>query len=206
MNSKAFSRVVRIIAVLVFAAGTSTQAQAPTPKHLSGVINDYTPISGTTAWEVRGPWTLKLKGESGPADFSAAVTMELSVLGQSAATVSAVTLTQHTHHIRMNDATVTSFETIEASGCPTFSPATGGPVLVVSGPATVTANGQTDTPFAPEGQPSQLTLCLSGGTGVPYANITLQFGSPASKHFGSQAIHGVARIPRKSDEGYGEKY
>jgi len=204
MNGKAFSWLVRIIAVLVLAVGTS--AQAPTPKHLSGIINDYTPISGTTAWEVRGPWTLKLKGETGPADFSAAVTMELSVLGQSTTTVSAVALTQHTHHITMNDATVTSFETIEASGCPTFSPATSGPVLVVSGQASVTANGQTDTPFAPQGQPSQLTLCLSGGTGVPYANITLQFGSPASKHFGSQAIHGVVRIPRKSDEGDGDKH
>jgi hypothetical protein len=206
MNSKAFSRVVRFIAVLVLAVGTSAQAQAPTPKHLSGVINDYTPISGTTAWEVRGPWTLKLKGESGLADFSAAVTMELSVLGQSTTTVSAVALTQHTHHITMNDATVTSFETIEASGCPSFSPATSGPVLVVSGQATVTANGQTDTPFAPQGQSSQLTLCLSGGTGVPYANITLQLGSPASKHFGSQAIHGVVRIPHKSDEGDGDKH
>jgi len=33
MNSKAFSRVVRIIAVLVLAVGPSAQAQAPTPKH-----------------------------------------------------------------------------------------------------------------------------------------------------------------------------
>jgi hypothetical protein len=204
MNSKAFSKVVRIFAVLVFAVGSGAQAEAPTPRHLRGVINDYTPISGSTAWEVHGPWTLDLNRESGLAEFSAAVSMELSVLGQSATTVAAVALTQHTHHITLHDATVTSFETIEASGCPTFSPATSGPVLVVSGPATVTANGQTDTPFAPQGQPSQLTLCLSGGTGVPYANITLQFGSPASKHFGSQAIHGVVRISRKSDEGYGD--
>jgi hypothetical protein len=129
--------------------------------------------------------------------------MELSVLGQSTTTVSAVALTQHTHHITMNDPTVTSFETIEASGCPTFKPATSGPVLVVSGQATVTANGQTDTPFAPQGQPSQLTLCLSGGTGVPYANITLQFGSPASTHFGSQAIHGVIRKTGGSDDDHG---
>ena len=46
MNGKSFSWVVRIIAVLVLAVGTSAQAQAPTPKHLSGIINDYTPATG----------------------------------------------------------------------------------------------------------------------------------------------------------------
>jgi len=174
--------------------------------HFGGVINDYTPISSTTAWEVRGPWTLKLKRESGPADFSAAVTMEMSVLGQIPATVSDVALSQHTHHIIMNDATVTSYETIGDSACPTFtSNPTTGPVLVVSGPATVTANGQTVTTFNPTGEPSQLTLCLSGGTGVPYGNITLQFGvgSPASTHFGTQAIHGVIRKTGGSDDDHG---
>jgi len=40
MSSKAFSWVVRIIAVLVLALGATAQAQAPTPKHLSGFIND----------------------------------------------------------------------------------------------------------------------------------------------------------------------
>ena len=53
------------------------------------------------------------------------------------------------------------------------------------------------------GEPSPLTLCLSGGTGVPYANITLQFGSPASPHFGTQAIHGVIRKTGGSDDDHG---
>jgi hypothetical protein len=188
---------------LISVAGAVAGNRAPV--HFVGVINDYTPISGgTTAWEVRGPWTLDLKGESGPADFSAAVTMEMSVVGQTTPiTISA--LSQHTHHIIMNDATVTSFETIGDSGCPTFSTnPTTGPVLVVSGPATVTANGQTDTSFDMTGQPSQLTLCLSGGTGVPYANITLQFGVPASNHFGTQAIHGVIRKTSGSDDDHGK--
>ena len=66
--------------------------------------------------------------ESGPADFSAALTMELSS-GASARM-------QHTHHITMEDATV-SYDT---SACPADSPAnTGG--FVVNGMASTTANG-----------------------------------------------------------------
>jgi hypothetical protein len=191
------------VAALASAASIVALAQAPMPRHLGGLINDYTPISGgTTAWEVRGVWNLNLKGESGTADFSAAVTMELSVLGQSPANVSAASLTQHTHHITMKDATA-SFETVATSGCPTFNPPTSGSVLVVTGNASVTGNGNVVTPFDPSGGTSPLTVCVSGGPNVPYANLTLQFGTPASNHFGSQAIHGVVRFPHKSDDGDG---
>jgi hypothetical protein len=192
MNTKTLWWAVRGVAFLVLAVGIAALAEPGTPRHFGGVINDYTPISGgTTAWEVRGPWNLNLKGESGTADFSAALTMELSVLGQSPANVSAASLTQHTHHITMQDAAV-SFETVETTNCPKFSPPTSGSVLVVTGNASITANGGLP-PFAPTGEPSPLTVCVSGGTLVPYANITLQFGLPASNHFGSQAIHGVVR-------------
>jgi len=181
------------VAVLVLAVAIGALAEPQTPRHFGGVINDYTPISGgTTAYEVRGPWNLNLKGDSGKADFSAALTMELSVLGQSPANVSAASLTQHTHHITMKDAAV-SFETVETTDCPTFHPPTSGSVLVVTGDASITANGNVITPFDPSGGTSPLTVCVSGGPNVPYANVTLQFGKPASMHFGSQAIHGVVR-------------
>jgi hypothetical protein len=181
------------VAVLVLAVAVGALAESRTPRHIGGVINDYTPISGgATAWEVRGPWSLNLKGESGTADFSAALTMELSVLGQPPANVSAASLTQHTHHITMKGAAV-SFETVETTDCPKFNPSTSGSVLVVTGDASVTANGNVVTPFDPSGGTSQLTVCVSGGPNVPYANVTLQFGKPASMHFGSQAIHGVVR-------------
>ncbi|MGB7283577.1 MAG: hypothetical protein WBE13_15025 [Candidatus Acidiferrum sp.] len=181
------------VAVLVLAVAIGAPAEPGTPTHFRGVINDYTPISGgTTAWEVRGPWNLDLRGESGKADFSAAVTMELSVLGQSTTNVSAASLTQHTHHITMKDAAV-SFETVATSSCPTFNPPTSGSVLMVKGDASVTANGNVITPFDPSGGTSPLTVCISGGPNVPFANVTLQFGTPASNHFGLQAIHGVVR-------------
>jgi hypothetical protein len=193
MKTKTLWWTARGVAVLVLAVAIGAPAEPGTPRHFGGVINDYTPISGgTTAWEVRGPWSLNLKRESGTADFSAALTMELSVLGQSPANISTASLTQHTHHITMKDAAV-SFETVETSDCPTFNPPTSGSVLVVTGDASVTANGNVITPFDPSGGTSPLTVCVSGGPNVPYANITLQFGKPASMHFGSQAIHGVVR-------------
>lgn len=193
MKSNTVAWAAKIVAGLVLAVAIGALAEPGTPRRFSGVINDYTPISGTTAWEVRGPWSLKLNGESGTADFSAAVTMELSPLGQSAANVTNAALTQHTHHITMKDATV-YFETVENTECPTtFKPATSGNVIRVTGPAFATGNGQVKTPFAPNGEPSQLTVCISGGAEVPYANITLQFKMPASNHFGSQAINGVVR-------------
>ena len=191
MKTKTLWWTVRGVAVLVLAVAIGALAEPRTPRHLRGVINDYTPISGgMTAWEVRGPWTLDLREERGTADFSAALTMELSVLGQSPANVSAASLTQHTHHITMKDATV-SFETVETTDCPKFFPPTSGSVLVVTGEASVTGNGNVITPFDPSGGTSKLTVCVSGGPNVPYANVTLQFGKPASMHFGSQAIHGV---------------
>jgi hypothetical protein len=120
------------------------------------------------------------------------LTMEMSVLGQSPANVSAATLAQHTHHITMKDATV-SLETVETTDCPKFNPPISGSVLVVTGDASVTANGNVITPFDPSGGTSKLTVCVSGGPTVSYENVTLQFGKPASMHFGSQAIHGVVR-------------
>lgn len=193
MKTKASWWTVSGVAVLVLAVSAGALADPHSPRHFAGVINDYTPISGgTTAWEVRGPWSLNLNPQSTTADFSAAVTMELSVLGQSTTNVSAATLTQHTHHISMKGAAV-SFQTVETTSCPSFNPPTSGSVLVITGDASITANGNVVTPFDPSGGTSPLTVCISGGPNVPYANVTLQFSAPASNHFGLQAIHGVVR-------------
>ena len=77
MNSKVFRWAMRIIAVLVLALPFGALAQAPMPEHLGGLINDYTPATGVAGpWELHGAWSLKLKGDSGKADFSAILTME----------------------------------------------------------------------------------------------------------------------------------
>ena len=101
---------LRAVAFLGCAAGTLALAQGPRPVHLKGAINDH-PVSpsssGPTVWELRGPWSLDFRGESGRANFSAALTMEFSdIYVGSIAAASGDARRQHTHTITMNDATV----------------------------------------------------------------------------------------------------
>jgi hypothetical protein len=192
METKTLWWAVKGVAVVVLGIAVSALAWPRTPSRLAGVINDYTPIAGTTtAYEVRGPWSLNLNADSGTAEFSAALTMELSVLGQSSANVQGAVLLQHTHHITMKDATVT----YNPSDCPPHAANTPPYVsrIEVKGSATVAANGGPFPPPPATPEPSELKVCIDGGTDVAYSNITLSFGTPASGHFGSQAIHGVVR-------------
>jgi len=186
------------ISVLMAAASSSILSRAvagerdsspPPPAHYSGFLNDYTPSAAVTKggpYEMRGKWSLDVDKRRGTATFSAAMNMETSDYGIAQNTVDKddpTTRAAHTHHIVMREGVVTGDW---ASSCPTFSPAvTGG--FVVTGPAYVTGNGGP----APFGNPSQLTICVLGGSNVTFSNITLTLGLPASSHFGKQAIHGV---------------
>ncbi len=202
MYSKAFSGVVRIIAVLFLSVGTSTQAQAPTPKHLSGIINDYTPATGVSGpWEMHGKWSLKIKGDSGKADFSAFMTMEHSdywVLANPATPPAPPVVdnpgarSPHTHHITMTDALVSYDTTV----CPANNPPTTSAGFVVTGPVSITGNGN-PAPFEAKG-PSTLQVCITGGADVQFSNVTLVLTGPATGHFGSHAINGVVRTVRKA--------
>jgi hypothetical protein len=213
MNSKSSWWMVSVVAVAVLAVGISGLAQAPRPMHFSGLINDYSPetISGKVVgpWEMHGKWSLDLKGRSGLADFSAAMTMELSDHAMEVAIANGVvtggvlttfddpeTRIPHTHHITMKDAKV-SYDT---GTCPPYAPpVTTNPGFMVTGPAHITGNGG-PAPFSKNDTVlSMLQVCVNGGSDVPFSNVTLVFGSPASGHFGSQAIHGVVRKPRLSD-------
>jgi len=195
--------------VLVLALGTSAAAQGrsheqPGGTVFRGVINDFTPAhnaqgSPNGPWEMHGVWRLDLSWDGSTADFSAALTMEnsdywlLINTNPPADPDSPATRTPHTHHITMKGAQVTSDPSAVASGCPTASykpPTTTG--FMITGPASVTGNGGYP-PFAPQGQTSPLTVCVTGGTQVGYSNVTLVFGTPASGHFGSQAINGAVR-------------
>jgi hypothetical protein len=213
MKNRTLCWAVRIVAVLVLAAGTGALAQAPMPTHFSGLINDYSPetISGKVVgpWEMHGIWSLDLKGRSGLADFSAVMTMELSDHAIEVAVANGVvtngvptsfddpsTRIPHTHHITMKDATV-SYAT---GTCPTYAaPAPTNPGFMVTGWANITGNGG-PAPFS-KGDTvlSMLQVCVNGGSDVPFSNVTLVFGSPASGHFGSQAIRGVIRKSKLSD-------
>ncbi len=215
MNSKALRWTISVVAVVVLAVAICTRAQAPTPAHFSGLINDYSPetISGKVVgpWEMHGKWSLDLKGRSGLADFSAEMTMELSDHAMEVAIANAIaagtvpptfddpeTRAPHTHHITMKDAKVSYPGT---GVCPNYPPPTNttNPGFMLTGPASITGNGG-PAPFSKGGTVlSMLQVCVNGGTDVPFSNVTLVFGAPASGHFGTQAIHGVVRQSKLSD-------
>jgi hypothetical protein len=207
MNNKRFWLAARFLAVLVLAVGTAARAQAPKPDHLRGIISDYTPListlSPTGPWEMRGHWSLHLKGKSDKADFSAYMTMELSDSGVAAASGNLAdpkSRSAHTHHIVTTDATVSS-EPSDTSTCPALSPANTA-LFVITGPANFISDNGNAAPFEKLG-PTTLQVCISGGTDgtseVEYSNMTLVMSGPAAeKHFGSQPIHGVVRFADSS--------
>jgi hypothetical protein len=204
MHSKTFFWSVGAC-VLVLALGTSVVAQDRSPEHFRGIINDITAAHDAKGkpsgpWELHGAWRLDLSRDGGTADFSAALTMENSdywLLINSnppADPDSPATRNPHTHHINLKDAQVTWDPNLVSSGCPSasYTPATT-TGFMVTGSALITGNGGYP-PFAPHGQLSPLTVCVTGGTLARFSNVTLVFGKPASGHFGSQAINGAVRV------------
>ncbi len=195
MRSKACWWAVNVITVLVLGIASGALAQnPPPPEHLSGLISDYTPETGVSGpWEIRGAWSLDLKGHSGTANFSAILNMTHSdywiVLNPSAVDDNSATTGRHphTHHITLDDAVVTRISDNE---------------FTVTGPVNVTGDGS-PAPFmknCTSSTPCTLTLDIVGGTTVEFSNITLTFGGPPTGHFGKQAIHGVVRFVRHSEE------
>lgn len=169
-------RHIILAGILVLGAAGGPHAQVPPQEKLTGLINDFTlPANGS--WEVRGDWSLSLRGDSGKADFSANLTMEHSDLwvltgGNASAR------NPHTHHVVVTDGLVT----------PT---ATG---FRVDGDAIVTGNGANPPPF---GEPSTVVIEISGSNFVPLSNIKLTFGGHAATHFGSQGFSGVVAAPKQ---------
>jgi hypothetical protein len=193
MSRKTFGWATRALCVLALASG-SALAQASSPfhfgrfVHFKGVINDYSPSSVAGGpYEIRGNWTLDWHGQS--ASFYAAVTMETSDSGTTVDLTNPATRGAHTHHITMTNAQVTY--TSDMSVCPAYSPATTSPNLVITGPVSITGNGNA-APFESKG-PTTLQICINGGSLVPFSNVSLVLTGPATGHFGPQAIHGVVR-------------
>lgn len=181
------------IAILALALSGGVTAQAPPPVTLGGTISDYNPFSNGQ-YEMRGTWSLKVNGDSSKADFSAALNMEHSDLWMISNNTTDTTLRDpHTHHITMRHAQVLVDQNYVTANCPTadyvVATTTG---FAVTGMASVTGDGG-HAPFAPHGELSPLTVCVTGGTQVGFSNITLELSSPASKHFGTQPINGVVR-------------
>jgi hypothetical protein len=157
---------------------------------------------------MRGVWSLKIDRDSDTADFEAALNMEHSDI----AVLGGATRTPHTHHITLKDAQLISDPAIVKSTCPTanapYSPLTT-TGFVITGMASTTGNGA-NAPFAPQGQQSLLTVCVTGSDQVAFSNITLVFPAtlpdgitknPAAGHFGTQPIDGVVKRVTRSRDG-----
>lgn len=184
---------IGVLALLTLALGSPSNAQGPGSEHpgthFHGLLNDYTPSNVTNGpYEMRGTWSLDIHGNS--ADFSASLNMETSDYGVTTGVVDPTmppTRGAHTHLISLIQASLST----DTSHCPSYSPATTGPVIVVTGqPQIITGNGG-PAPFQLKG-PSTLWICLAGGTQIPYSNFAMTFSDgPATGHFGTYAIHGV---------------
>ena len=148
--------------VLVLAA--QALAQSSSPFKIEGTLNDYTDASNPTAgpWHITAEWSAELRGRSGHVDFIASLTMVRSQSGGSS----------HTHHVALNDATVT--------------PIPGG--HRISGDVVVTTNGTVGF------SGSHLDVDITGGTALPHSNIKLTFTGPAAMHFGEGPIEGVVTV------------
>jgi len=168
--------------VLVLAASVAADAHHLLRQYWKGVINDYTVATGLGGpWDVGGEWSLTVKGDPGVADFSAALTMvrsDLGVTDNGGSLDDPAARVAHTHHIALVGGTVTPI----ANG------------IRVTGPATITGNGNFPPPFGPS---STLQIDVTGGTSVAYSNVKLTFGGDASAHFGTLPVHGVVRSFRQ---------
>ena len=175
MKSKSLLWATLIIGLFVVAGVTCVIAGTRAPNHFAGQINDSTAVAGGTGpWEVHGPWTLDINERTGKAEFSAAVTMELTDFALSGSSIGASARMQHTHHLTVATGTVTSI--------------TGG--FEVTGPVTITKDGG-PAPMALQG--TTLVIDVTGGSLVEFSNVALTFQDGAAGHFGTTALHGVVR-------------
>jgi hypothetical protein len=199
MKGKALSLAVGAFALLPLVSISRASGQEHRPVHLSGLINDYSPLSATvkgSPWEMHGQWSLDIHEESGTADFAADMTMSGFGKTQSGAVDPTQPLQNpHTHHIRLTRAKVTW----DMTGCPEYlPPATKMGFQFTDTVSLLTGNGSI-APFESDPPVSTLQVCVTGGDegrySVTNSNITLVFAGPAATHFGPQAIHGVVRKP-----------
>jgi hypothetical protein len=185
MKSKVFEWSACIAVALMLAGSTGALAQNLTSKRFTGLINAYSPQTTTTTgttgpYEVRGPWSVNLNGDSRKADFSAALNMVLSdgwVITENNDNFDPNARNAHTHHVTVVNGDVTKLST-------------GG--FMITGTATITLNGN-PAPISP----SPVTIEITGGTDVKFSNIALTFGYPANTHFGTEPLPGVVRAVKK---------
>jgi hypothetical protein len=119
MKSKTLTSAIRALSLLFLVSATCALAQESRPVHLTGLINDYSPLDLSikgSPYEMHGQWSMDVNPERGTADFSADMTMSGygttgNVLDGTKGGVGA-----HTHHIALTNAKITW----DMTGCPTY--------------------------------------------------------------------------------------
>ena len=158
----------RLIPVVAIALGLSHQgvAQGSTSHKLEGLISHYTaPLDANGPWHISGAWSVWVTGDSGRADFSAALNMVRS---------DSAVRQPHTHHVTIADGEVV----VTATG------------FTITGTAEVTGNG--NLAFT-----SPVEVIVSGGSAVPYSNVSVRFtGDAGAGHFGADPVRGVVTASR----------
>jgi hypothetical protein len=191
MKSKTLTSAIRLLSLFLLVAGTLVLAQDHGLPHLTGLINDYSPadpnIKGSP-YEMHGQWSMDFH-EWGTADFLADMTMSDYGITNGVLDATKGGQNAHTHHIKLTNVRITW----DMVGCPAYpTPVTTAGFQLNGTVSLITGNGS-NAPFEPTPPASTLQVCVTGGNKVPYSNVTLVFGGPATTHFGTQAIHGVVR-------------
>jgi len=204
MKSHILNSAVKVLSVLLFVQSAFALGQERKPVHLSGLINDYSPLSANvkgSPWEMHGQWSMDLRPDRDSADFSADMTMS----GYGRTPEGAVDPTQplvnpHTHHIRLTNIKI-SWDMV---GCPTYATPTPTSGFQINGTVSLLTGNGNNAPFETKPPSSSLQVCVTGVDNAPYsvanANITLVFAGGATTHFGPQPIHGVVRIAATDPE------
>jgi hypothetical protein len=196
MKSKTLASAVPVLSLLFLVSGPCPLAQENRPVHLTGLLNDYTPLDPTikgSPYEMHGQWSMDVNPQRSTGDFSADMTM--SDFGTTAGVLDATKggASPHTHHIRLTNVKITW----NMTGCPTYATPVPKMGFQLNGTVSLLTGNGSNAPFETSPPTSTLQVCVLGGDDVKYSlpnsNITLVFGGPATKHFGAQAIHGVAR-------------
>jgi hypothetical protein len=204
MKRNRLNSAVRVLCVLLFVQSAFALGQERKPVHLSGLINDYSPLSPNvkgSPWEMHGQWSMDLRPDRDTADFSADMTMS----GYGRAATGAVDPTQplvnpHTHHIRLTNIKI-SWDMI---GCPTYATPVPTSGFQITGTVSLLTGNGNNAPFETKPPSSVLQVCVTGVDNELYsvanANIKLVFTGAATSHFGPQAIHGVVKMAATDPE------
>ena len=199
MKRKVQGSAVRVFSLLMLASASCVLAQEQKVIHLSGLLNDYSPVNpliSGSPYEMHGQWSIDLHA-SGRADFLADMTM--SDYGTTNGVLDATKGGQnaHTHHIRLTNVSITW----NMTNCPVYAKPTPTAGFQLNGTVSLITGNGSNAPFETTPPTSTLQVCVLGGNELPFSNMTMVFGGPATNHFGTQAIHGVVRKALAEVEG-----